>query len=151
LIPSLALGVSLQGNVLLLRAVGVILILLGAVRGFTGILDRVPHLSLDGKTSGLLGNLAWGAGYGVSSLGCSLPVFLLVVLQGSAAATPMNTLTLFAAFSLGSAALLIPISVGVALAEETVADKLLDLLPYVKKAAAALMIIAGLYMIWGTR
>lgn len=92
---------------------------------------------------------AWGfgLGYGLSSLGCTLPVFLLVV--GSAIATGglAQAVLVFGAYAAGMAVVLL----GVALVATTLGDVLrqsmLPLLRWVRPFSALLILAAGIYIV----
>jgi len=92
---------------------------------------------------------AWGfgLGYGISSLGCTLPIFLLVV--GSAIATGglAQAAVVFAAYGAGMAIVLL----GVALVATTLGDvlrqSLLPLLRWVQPLSALLIVAAGVYIV----
>ncbi len=92
---------------------------------------------------------AWGfgLGYGISSLGCTLPIFLLVV--GSAIATGglAQAVAVFAAYGAGMAIVLL----GVALIATTIGDvlrqNLLPLLRWAPPLSALLILAAGVYIV----
>ena len=86
--------------------------------------------------------LLFGVGYGAASLGCTLPLFLTLI----AASSGTDKLTVFAAYAIGTAAVLIALSVLVALAREGVARGLRPLLPYMSRIAGLLLVIAGGYL-----
>jgi cytochrome c biogenesis protein CcdA len=127
--------------------IGAGLIGLGVLTGWTRILERLPRIgfSADGNK---LSFLAFGVAYGVASLGCSLPVFILVVVQGAAAGGLSEIFTLFAVFMTGAAALIIPLTLALTLTNELIHERLLAILPYMNKINAVVLIAAGAYMIY---
>jgi cytochrome c biogenesis protein CcdA len=126
--------------------IGVGLILLGLVTGFTGVFDRVPRIgfSVDG---GRLSFVVYGAAYGLASMGCSLPVFLLVVVEGATAGGFAEMLALFAAYGAGATALIVPLTLTLSLANGLIHEKLTGVLPHMKRLNAVVLILAGLYML----
>src|SRR6266849_6608803 len=64
--------------------------------------------------------LTFGIAYAVGSLSCTLPVFLLVVTAGLAAGSVGGTLTVFVAYAIGMAAILMLPCLGTASLRELV-------------------------------
>lgn len=96
-----------------------------------------------------LGNVfLFGMVYGLGSLSCTLPVFLLVV--GSVLATGGGILAglgQFISYALGMGAILIAVTLGTALFRGAVVDRLRRLAPHVDRASALFLVGAGLYLI----
>lgn len=92
--------------------------------------------------------LLFGIAYGVASLACTLPVFLAVV--GSSLATQglVQSLTVFASYALGMGTVLAAVVVGAALFRNAVGRFLKRLLPYVHQVSAALLVGAGVYLVY---
>jgi cytochrome c-type biogenesis protein len=92
---------------------------------------------------------AWifGLGYGLSSLGCALPIFLLVVGTAITAGGVGVALLVLASYAAGMAVVLLT----VAMAATTVGDLLrlgvVPLLRWVQPVAALLLIAAGSYIV----
>jgi cytochrome c-type biogenesis protein len=92
---------------------------------------------------------AWifGLGYGLSSLGCALPIFLLVVGTAITAGGVGVALLVLASYAAGMAVVLL----AVAMAATTVGDLLrlgvFPLLRWVQPVAALLEVAAGSYII----
>lgn len=125
-------------------ALGGLLVVAGAVAlagrhvGLT-----VPGLRLAPGGRGRRAMLVFGAGYGLASLGCTLPVFLAVLGASLAGAAPVVA---FAAYGAGMAVVLMALSVGAALVREGVARFLRRLLPHMERIAGALLVVAGGYL-----
>jgi cytochrome c biogenesis protein CcdA len=88
--------------------------------------------------------LVFGVGYGAASLGCTLPLFLTLV---GASAGGANV-TAFAAYGAGMAVVLMAISVLVALLRDGAARAVRPLLPYLGRVSGALLLCAGLYLVY---
>lgn len=85
----------------------------------------------------------FGVGYGIASIGCTLPVFLAVV---GAAASGASTVLVFAVYGAGMAVVLTALAVAAALLREGLARGLRRLLPYMSRIAGALLVAAGGYV-----
>lgn len=146
-IPSLAVSGFMNLVWLAEPVIGGGLMVLGVVTGWTNALDRLPSIgfALDGNR---LSFLFYGVAYGVASLGCSLPVFILIVLQGATAGSLGEILTLFAAYGAGAAALIIPLTLTLSLAKGVIHERLLGVLPYMKRVNGIVLIAAGAYMLY---
>jgi len=96
--------------------------------------------------SGYRGLLVFGAGYGVASMSCSLPVFILLVLQ-SAGSELIGVLANFLFYGLGAAAMMTPLTFAVAYSNQIMMERLMGAMPHVKKVSALVLVAAGLYMI----
>jgi cytochrome c-type biogenesis protein len=70
-------------------------------------------------------------GYGVASLGCTLPVFLALWAPPWGAGGPVGSLTVFAAYGVGMALVLMALSIAAALLQEGLARRLLPYMPQV--------------------
>lgn len=98
-----------------------------------------------GRERGAATMVLFGAGYGVASLGCTLPLFLALV-GSSLGAGRGDSLLVFAAYGLGMALVLTALSVAAALAREGLARGLRRLVPYMSRIAGALLLVAGAYV-----
>jgi cytochrome c-type biogenesis protein len=147
LVPSLVVSGLMSFVWVTEPVIGVGLVTLGIVTGWSTMLERlqIGGLALDGNR---LSFLFYGVAYGIASLGCSLPVFLMIMLQGVTASGVVDILTIFAAYGAGAAALIIPLTLSLSLAKGIIHDKLLRMLPYVKRINAVVLIAAGAYMIY---
>jgi cytochrome c-type biogenesis protein len=88
--------------------------------------------------------LLFGVGYGAASLGCTLPVFLALV----GASLGAQKLAIFAAYGAGMAVVLTALSLAAAFAREGIARGLRPVLPYVGRAAGALLLASGGYLVY---
>ena len=110
-------------------------------------MDGLPWVSLSVDVN-KLSFLAYGVVYGVASLGCSLPIFVLIVIQGATAEGLLEMLLLFAAYGAGAAALITPLTLALTLMRGLIYEKFFSILPYMKKINAIVLIVAGVYMIY---
>ncbi|MDQ7851069.1 MAG: cytochrome c biogenesis protein CcdA [Armatimonadota bacterium] len=103
--------------------------------------DLVRHRSFRGL-------LLFGAGYGVASLGCTLPIFLVVVTQALAAGGVLDGVLVFAAYGLGMGAVLLALSLAVATGKSVIIRGLRGLMPHVRTLGAVGLVLAGTYLIY---
>lgn len=116
--------------------------------GVASLVGRPPRLRVRWgmrvrPTRGASPMLLFGVGYGVASLGCTLPVFLAVV---GAAAGGASTAVVFAVYGAGMAVVLTALSVAAALLREGLARGLRRILPHMSRIAGALLVAAGGYL-----
>ena len=130
-------------------AVGILLVLLG-IWLLTGksLPFSLPQPNLDVQARNRKSVFLFGIAYGVASLSCTLPVFLAVVGAGLATASFTGTGVMFIAYGLGMATVLMMVALGAALFKGSVSGWFRSVLPYVQRVGAALLILAGLYLIW---
>ena len=148
IIPSFLLSGFSRWLLFLTPAIGVILIILGLMAIFTSILERVPRLNI--KTSGAeaIPFVVYGIFYGAASLGCSLPIFLLVIMQGSSADSLIDLIYLFTSYGLGAATIIVPFTLTLALTKSYFHKWALKIMPYIKNINGVVLIIAGVYMFY---
>ncbi len=146
-IPSIAVSGFMRFVWLAEPVIGGGLIVLGLVSGWTNALDRLPSIGFAFDVN-KLSFVFYGIAYGVASLGCSLPIFILIVIQGAAVGNFAEILALFAAYGVGAAALIIPLTLTLSLAKGVIHERLLSVLPYMKKMNGIVLIAAGVYMLY---
>lgn len=89
---------------------------------------------------------AFGVAYAVASLGCTLPIFLVVV-GSSLASGLLGGLLQFLNYALGMGLMVSLVAVAMALAREAALRHLRRLLPHVERLAAIFLVLAGAYLI----
>jgi len=148
IIPSIIAAEFLRFVWLAAPVLGFGLIIIGLLSGWTTFMDRLPRLGFQIEGGEQISFLTYGIAYGVASLGCSLPVFLIVVLQGASAKSLIDVLWLFVAYGAGAATLIIPLTITLTLAKDLLYNRLLTVLPFLKKVNGVVIILAGMYMIY---
>jgi cytochrome c-type biogenesis protein len=133
---SLVIGVLLVG-------LGVSL-LLTRRRFALGVTERV-RLTRSRSPHGVF---LFGVAYAVASLGCTLPVFLIVVGSAVSAHGFLNAVIQFLNYALGMGVVLTVVSLGAALAQTALTSQLQRLLPYVERAGGVLLLAAGAYLLY---
>jgi cytochrome c-type biogenesis protein len=90
--------------------------------------------------------MAFGAGYGLASLGCTLPIFLTLVGASLGAGPNAGSLLAFAAYGAGMALMLMALSVAAALARGGLVRRLRRLLPFLPRLSGGFLLLAGGYL-----
>jgi cytochrome c-type biogenesis protein len=93
----------------------------------------------------------FGIGYGIASLGCTLPVFLAVIGASLATAGPGGALLVLVAYGAGMAIMLMLFSTGAALVRDGLVRSVRRIMPYMGRITGAMLTVAGLYLTyyWG--
>ena len=128
--------------------IGLVLTAMGvAVLAGRAVRISLPMAKPAASGSGLQGDFLFGIAYGVASLSCTLPLFLAVTgtaITGGIIASALS----FAAYALGMGTVLTALAVGAALSRSGLAAVMGSLLPYVNRASGALLLLAGLYVVY---
>lgn len=131
-------------------AIGIGLVLLGlwlllAGRGL-GLLAASRVQPRWGRSPGAL--FAFGLAYGVASLACTLPVFLIVVGSALAAQGPLVALIQFLNYALGMGLVLTAVALSLAYFEGAFVGPIRALIPLVERLGPAFLLLAGAYLIY---
>ena len=122
------------------------------IAGVATLLGRAPTLAL-GKMRTAQGDgsprsyLAFGVGYGLAALGCTLPIFMIVVSSVFSAAF-VDGLLAFAAYGLGMGLVLTGVSVSVALGKKAALRRLSAAGPALQYIGGLGLLVAGSYLIY---
>ena len=90
----------------------------------------------------------FGVGYGVASLGCTLPIFLTISAQSLAARSWDEALGVFLAYGLGMGWIVLAVAVAAVVGNTVVVRFLRPLMGWVRTAGAVGMIAAGGYLVY---
>jgi cytochrome c-type biogenesis protein len=148
LLPSFALNQVSSRLEYVAPFIGALLVLIGLASGLSDVFDRMPAVNVSApRRTGYRSFFLYGVGYGAASLACSLPVFILLVLQSSTAGGPLGVFSTFLVYGLGASAVIVPLTLALTYSKDYVHQRLVWLLPRIKKINAAVLILVGLYMI----
>lgn len=148
------------GGIILLGAMPVLGVLVGealVVLGVWMLLGRSPYAGVFERIAGRLGNprrvgvrgfFLFGLAYGAASLGCTLPAFLAVVGSGISAGRVLSGAGRFVGYGMGMASVLVTLTLALALFKQGMVKRLRKAVPYVQRASAILLILAGAYVIF---
>ncbi len=114
---------------------------------YTGIFGRFAGRIGDPKVMGVRGFFLFGLAYGLASLSCTLPVFLVVVGSGIMAGGFLTGMGQFLSYGLGMASVIMALTLALAFLKQGLVAKLRKAAPYVQLASAVLLVLAGAYMI----
>lgn len=132
--------------------IAIVMVAFGAMM-FMG--QHVPGLNLPGLRyrleTGSRRQLLWsvygyGLAYAVASLGCALPIFLVLVSQSLLAGSWVGGVFTFVVFALGMGLVVTGLSVASLLSQGLLARYLPRLLPSVQRIAGLVIVGAGLYI-----
>ncbi len=133
--------------------VGVLLVVLGTillVRPSISLglpaTSRLTQTAAEGRA--WLSTYLFGVGYGLASLGCTLPIFLTITGQSLATGSAEDALAVFLAYGAGMSWILVLASLAVALGNIMLLQLLRAGMSWVRAAGAAGMIAAGVYLVY---
>jgi cytochrome c biogenesis protein CcdA len=128
--------------------IGAVLILVGVLmlRGFDPTV-RLPRLDRGGRSGGVASMTVFGVSYAVASVGCELPIFL-VAMSGAFGKNLASGVVYFVFFGLGFAAILVTLSITLAMARQSVVQLMRRVLPHINRIAGGLLVLAGAYVTW---
>jgi cytochrome c biogenesis protein CcdA len=133
----------------LTMVIGALLVALGIamLAGWKPVLV-LPRLDRGGHSRRFGSMALFGVSYAIASLGCTLPVFLVVVAGTTERSNALSGALAFAAYCIGMTVVLMTVSVALALARDGMVRRLRDLTRYVDRASGALLVGVGVYLIW---
>ncbi len=110
---------------------------------------RIAEKIGDPRKMTLSGFFLFGVAFGITSLSCTLPIFLLVVGSSVTAGDFSAGIYQFIVYVLGMGSVLLVLTLGIALVKEgVVVSTMRRVLPYVQKISALFLIVAGGYIVW---
>ncbi|MGH2460659.1 MAG: cytochrome c biogenesis CcdA family protein [Chloroflexota bacterium] len=123
---------------------GLWLALSGRAFGILGATRAMGHVTAD---QDLRSMFVFGIGYAVASLGCTLPVFLVVASLAMSAGNLLFAVSQFVSYALGMGLVLTVVIVAATFFQSAVRRWIRSLMPYVHRLAAAFLIGAGVYLV----
>ena len=115
---------------------------------YTGIFGRFAGRIGDPKAMGVRGFFLFGLAYGLASLSCTLPVFLAVMGSSLTTGSIAAGAGRFLSYGLGMASVLLVLTLALAFFKGGVISRLRKATPYVQPISAALLVVAGAYIIF---
>ncbi|WP_304459435.1 cytochrome c biogenesis CcdA family protein [Alicyclobacillus sendaiensis] len=155
---SVGLAISAVGEVLyqlvpwLSTGIGVLLVAMGILM----LQGRTFEINTMKYTGNLGSRLRRGSGwsmfiygilYAIASLGCALPVFLVLVSQSVIIGRLSEAILHFILYALGMGFVVVTLSVLAMISQAYVRTRLKKILPWVSKVSGMIMIAAGLYIL----
>jgi cytochrome c biogenesis protein CcdA len=133
---------------LIVPILGIILIFLGILTGFSNFIVALPMIPLKApERAGIKSFYLYGLAYGASSLSCSFPVFILLIFQSASTGAALDVVIIFLVYCAGVASLFVPLTLALSFGKGIIYDRFVKYLPYFKKANALIVFLAGVYLI----
>ena len=134
-------------------AIGVLLAvagawMLGGGKLYSGLAARAAARIGNPGQVNARGYFLFGLSYGIASLSCTLPIFLIVVGTSLAVSDILTSLGQFVLYALGMGLVIMVLTLGVALFKGAAAEAVRQTLPYLQPAGSLLMIAAGSYIVF---
>ncbi len=114
---------------------------------YTGVFERFAQRIGDPRAMSVRGFFLFGVAYGLASLSCTLPVFLAVMGGSLTAGSFVSAAGQFVSYGMGMTSVLLVLTLALALFKEGVISRLCRVTPYVHPISAALLVLAGAYII----
>lgn len=142
-------GASLIGGAIPLFGLGMggLLVALGVILLLTNRLGVTLPLRAP-VYRGPLSFFLYGVAYALVSLGCTFPIFVVLVTAALLSGGLASGLLVFSVYSLGLGTVMVFLSVAVATSRDVVADHLHRVVPWVRVISAIVLLGVGGYMIY---
>jgi len=135
-------------------AVGVLMVLIGGWMVAGGTLyvdlgartaDRFRGLA---RGAGIPAYFAYGIAYGLVSLSCTLPIFLVIVGGAATSSGPGAALLQFILYATGMGLVITLLTVAISLLQVAAVRSVHRVLPFVQPVSAALLLLVGTYLVY---
>jgi len=107
---------------------------------------NIPRLQKGAGSKDLPSMFLFGVSYAIASLSCTIGPFLALTQSTFRSSSFSSGVAAFVAYGLGMGSVLMVLTLGLALAKASIATNLRRMLPFVNRASAVLLIVAGLYV-----
>lgn len=112
-----------------------------------GAFSRAAAHMGDARQVNLRSYFLFGLSYGTASLSCTLPIFIAVVGFGTTASF-FSALGQFVLYGLGMGTVILVLTLGMAVFKGAMVGVLRKALPYIQPVSAAIMLVAGGYIVF---
>ena len=120
----------------------------GKTKIYFGLAQRASAGINVRQNNRILSFFLFGLAYGMASLSCTLPIFLIVVVSSMTAGNFLNGFIEFVYYALGMGLVLTALTVSTALFKGVVASYLRAAMPYVERVGIMLVTLAGLFIVY---
>ena len=131
-----------------LALVGLGLFLLSGKSVHAALPARLANMIGTPETQGFKTYFLFGIGYGTASLGCTLPVFLVVVGSAMKSQGFSDGVFQFISYALGMGAVLTSLALSFAVFKGGLANHLRRVVPHMGRIAGALLLVSGSYQVY---
>lgn len=127
---------------------GILLIPFGLamLKGFELKLST-PRLQKGGDSGEVLSMFLFGVSYAVVSLGCTVGLFIAGVSNVFTSGGFIDGVSVFVAYGLGMGAVIMTLTVALAMAKTSIATNMRKILPWVNRISGVLLTLSGAYLI----
>ena len=134
-------------------AIGVVLTfagswILGGGKLYSALAGRAASRIGNPGEVNIRGYFLFGVSYGLASLSCTLPIFLIVVVTTVTASGILPAIGQFLMYALGMGLIILILTVGMTIFKGAMVGALRKTLPYIQPFSAGLMIVAGAYIVY---
>lgn len=127
---------------------GILLVPFGiAMLGGFELKLATPRLQQGGDSGEMLSMFLFGVSYAVVSLGCTVGLFIAGVSNVFASGGFIEGVSVFVAYGLGMGAVIMTLTVALAMAKTSIATNMRKILPWVNRISGVLLVLSGLYLI----
>lgn len=107
-----------------------------------------PPVEIQTKSNGVKRFYLFGVAYAFGALGCTLPIFLLVIFQALAQRGPLGGLVNFSVYALAMTMLMLLFSLIAAVSKTAMNRFLNKYMLAIQKSAGVLILFAGIYLVY---
>lgn len=107
-----------------------------------------PPVVIQVRTDGVRRFYFFGLAYAFGAIGCTLPIFLLVIFQALAQKGLIGGLTTFLVYSLAMVVLMLTFSLIAAVSKTAIHKFMTKYILVIQKSAGALILFAGVYLVY---
>ena len=126
---------------------GILLVPLGIAMVFGYELKlNTPRMQKGGDSGELLSMFLFGVSYAVVSLGCTIGLFIPNVIDVFNRDGWFDGVAVFLAYAIGMGAVIMTLTLAMALAKTSIATNMRKILPWVNRISGVLMTLAGVYL-----
>lgn len=129
-----------------LFGVGIIVLGLAMLRGYEPLITFLPKMQKGTSGRELPAMFLFGLSYAISSLSCTIPLFILNVANTFTQQNLAAGVVVFLAYGLGMALVLMALTLAIALARQGIVANIRRVLPYVNRISGVLLVLAGVYL-----
>jgi len=127
---------------------GILLVPFGIamLRGFELKLST-PRLQKGGDSGEIISMFLFGVSYAVVSLGCTVGLFIAGVSNVFTTGGFLDGVSVFVAYGLGMGAVIMTLTVALAMAKTSIATNMRKVLPWVNRISGVLLVLSGAYLV----
>ncbi len=107
-----------------------------------------PPVVIQTKSNGAKRFYLFGVAYALGALGCTLPIFLLVIFQALTQRGPLGAFVNFTVYALAMISLMLTFSLIAAVSKTAISKFLNKYMTIIQKSAGVLILLAGVYLVY---